>query len=304
MDFHYITDHNNMYHVHNNSDLFLLEMLINTGSINREILKYLTFVDIISLQRFPHPFHRLCKFIIRKLPDSLRSLEHYHTTYNPVKWFTLPIQPVGYSYIHAIEVSGIWKDQGWGDAKSSLTIIRSKKGDAESKIGEYQAKNIVSYIGPAPHEWGKFSLQFYPKRSIRAEGDEEISYQVWYRIGGSRQDYSIYVKDVCVKLLCFSDYFERPEDELIIIDDTKGNNFDRVNTLFGRNEYTRMQGEGSINLGQNTFASNITSDLNAQSSALHHRETSEVSVQRPEIFYVSDRIDGELRRNESCCRIS
>ena len=99
---------------------------------------------------------------------------------------------------HSVFLRCKWKDQGWGNKKGMLAVVR----DGGKAPDDYQpwGEAVVCGKEPAPHEWEDLYLMF------RLDGNEGCSstYRLCARPGGGG-GHSLEVRDMTVRELLFVD---------------------------------------------------------------------------------------------------
>ena len=90
----------------------------------------------------------------------------------------LPIS-IPTTHIYSVIFTGKWEDQGWGNRKGTLSIV---KGDGRAPDDEMPvSQDMLAYIEPSPHEYEHFELIYNP---FKYSPDER--YSLWLRVGGGR----------------------------------------------------------------------------------------------------------------------
>lgn len=93
-----------------------------------------------------------------------------HNDYEAKRWKTLP----SFERVHTASVAVLWRDQGWGNQKGMISVVR---GDGKAP-GDYQPwdEAVVAGLEPAPHNITLESMEFRP--------DQGAAYSLWARVGG------------------------------------------------------------------------------------------------------------------------
>ena len=91
-----------------------------------------------------------------------------------------------------------WSDQGWGNQKGMLSVVRAN-GRAP---GDYRAwgNYVVCGQEPAPHEMSPLTLRFRP--DAPGPGGAQVPYRIWARAGGGGGHYLTVRELEVIMLLC------------------------------------------------------------------------------------------------------
>lgn len=145
------------------------------------------------------------RFLVISSSPTERTLDEngkYYGIGKAHEWFAIPVNT---STVHAVIVTGVWKDQGWGNEKGMLSIV-ANNGQAPDDFKE-PSRDVVAYIYPAPHKWKEFQLSATVKKGYKTHGSAEQAieeYKVWYKIGGGG-GHTLHVRKVFVRLLEYAD---------------------------------------------------------------------------------------------------
>ena len=94
--------------------------------------------------------------------------------YTAFEWHSLSVRP-GDLRLAAVVVQCEWKDQGWGNRKGMLSVVR----DGGRAPNDYAAwgSDVIVGCEPAPHNYEKLDLFFRPST-------DAVRYQLFARAGG------------------------------------------------------------------------------------------------------------------------
>ena len=114
--------------------------------------------------------------------------------YTAFEWHSLSVRP-GDLRLAAVVVQCEWKDQGWGNRKGMLSVVK----DGGRAPNDYAAWGSDVMVGcePAPHNYEKLDLCFRPS-------DDAVRYQLFARAGGGG-GHSLFVRKVQVRDLAIVD---------------------------------------------------------------------------------------------------
>ena len=114
--------------------------------------------------------------------------------YTAFEWQSLSVRP-GDLRLAAAVVQCEWKDQGWGNRKGMLSVVK----DGGRAPNDYAAwgSDVIVGCEPAPHNYEKLDLCFRP-------ADDAVRYQLFARAGGGG-GHSLFVRKVQVRDLAIVD---------------------------------------------------------------------------------------------------
>jgi len=170
--------------------------------LKRELAEYLSGKDALSMSLVSKQSRLLeCSTPTGDEWEHERSLDRYGppNIYEAFEWSTLPVNS---STTHTVIVTGMWKDQGWGNRKGMISIV-TNNGRAPNEF-EGRSKDVISYIEPSPHRWEAFQLVAPIQRSCNESGDKKEVYKVWARVGGGG-GHRLLVQGLTVRLLKYAD---------------------------------------------------------------------------------------------------
>lgn len=114
--------------------------------------------------------------------------------YSPHDWQSIPsTRPL---MLHSVFVRCQWKDQGWGNQKGMLSVVRDG-GCAPCDYGPWSS-DVMCGKEPAPHKWEALTLSYRPT------ADGEHTYRICARAGGGG-GHSLSVKDLVVRAIAIVD---------------------------------------------------------------------------------------------------
>lgn len=134
------------------------------------------------------------RLVTQLLGESRRDWQGPASVYSALRW-----QPLAFdsppSRLHTVFLACNWNDQGWGNRKGMLSVVR---GDKRAP-GDYQRwpKHVVAGREPAPHALTPLRLSFRPE-SDPAGGWQP--YHIAVRVGGGG-GHSLHVRDLVVREL-------------------------------------------------------------------------------------------------------
>ena len=108
----------------------------------------------------------------RHLADG--TFRNHQSQYAAFEWHSLSARPGGL-HLAAVLVQCMWKDQGWGNQKGMLSVVK-EGGHAPNDYTAWGSDVIVG-CEPAPHTYQKLDLSFRP-------ATDAVRYQLFARAGG------------------------------------------------------------------------------------------------------------------------
>ncbi|GMH61572.1 hypothetical protein TrLO_g9905 [Triparma laevis f. longispina] len=100
---------------------------------------------------------------------------HPSSGYAAFVWQSFEFPPSSSRHlIHHCTIDASWKDQGWGNRKGMLSVV--KDGGVAPGDSCPSGSDVVASKQPAPHKWEPIQLTF--------TCNPESSYRLWVRIGG------------------------------------------------------------------------------------------------------------------------
>jgi len=98
-----------------------------------------------------------------------------------------------------MNVSMIWKDQGWGNRKGKLFVVAEEKNQPYDRSSQRFGGGRLLYTSEiAPHEEHTLGITFQPK--------ENETYHIWYVVGGGG-GHSLSLFSVIIQALLLDDIF-------------------------------------------------------------------------------------------------
>ena len=176
-----------------------LRTLLDQEWFPRHMLEQLDAEDAIRLCRATRLSHS--HSALRLLPPmpALQPSASWHSDpsqYSAVDW--QPLEPAGALRVHTTIIRCEWKDQGWGNRKGMLSVVRGT-GKAPNDHARW-GPDVMCGKAPAPHDWTPLELTFRPA----ADDTSETRYRLWARAGGGG-GHSLHVRELSVRELVFVD---------------------------------------------------------------------------------------------------
>jgi len=185
--------------------------------LKRVLAEYLLFDDALNMSQVCKHSRLLKSSSPQALPlTKFHCIGHWEV-YTPFKCVELPIS-IPTVHIHSVILTGKWKDQGWGNRKGMLSIV---KGNGRAP-DDYQppSQDVLAYVEPSPHEYEHFELAFYPSKYSPDE-----KYSLWVRVGGGG-GHELEVKDLSMRYLLHASYEDDNNNEILPADNINDHNDD------------------------------------------------------------------------------
>mmetsp|Transcript_5240 Transcript_5240/g.9631 ORF Transcript_5240/g.9631 Transcript_5240/m.9631 type:complete len:309 (-) Transcript_5240:94-1020(-) len=137
----------------------------------------------------------------------LNKFYHHDCNDDIHRGFQIPVPSQQMVSVHSTRLSINWRDQGWGNRKSQVFVIATKKDQTPYESAgsvqiwnderkEFGGGRVVYRSEIAPHSMGRLTITFMTK--------QEESYHLWYVVGGGG-GHAISLEDVKVQSLLFGD---------------------------------------------------------------------------------------------------
>jgi hypothetical protein len=101
------------------------------------------------------------------------------------------------SLIHSVQIQFSYKDQGWGNRKGTVSIVKvggRGTGDFEPKSAQEVTSTSRVYGKPAEHEWEVGVLSYHP--------GVDSKYEIWCKAGGGG-GHSVHTKCCRARVIVF-----------------------------------------------------------------------------------------------------
>ena len=190
--------------------LSLINLLSQHDWPRRVLAEYLLFKDALNMSQ-------VCKHsrLVKPSSPQILPFTKFHcighwSVYASFKCVELPIS-IPTVHIHSVILTGKWRDQGWGNRKGMLSIV---KGNGRAPDDEMPvSQDVLAYVEPSPHEYEHFELAFYPSKYSPDE-----KYSLWVRVGGGG-GHSLIVGQLSMRYLLHASYEDDNNNDVFAVDD-------------------------------------------------------------------------------------